>query len=249
MKIKSIISILFLSMTFYCNAQKIVSHNNQQWIQYYNQLKLSEKLTLYSDVSLRRINNFNQWSQVTIRTGIGYPLTENLQVVTGFACFNFYNNNKPSRIEFRPYQEVNTSQNLCNVAVQHRLRVEARYFRKISDGVITSQSNFNFRFRYRLYCGIPLVKLSASNPDKKLLLNIGDEIFINAGKEIIYNMLDNNRLLLGSTFQINKYLNISFTYTYQFGQRNSPSTYEHSDIYWLGIIHKLSLKKMTKKTE
>ena len=133
MKIKSIISILFLSMTFFCNAQKIVSHNNQQWIQYYNQLKLSEKLTLYSDVSLRRINNFNQWSQVTIRTGIGYPLTENLQVVTGFACFNFYNNNKPSRIEFRPYQEVNTSQNLCNVAVQHRLRVVARYFRKISD--------------------------------------------------------------------------------------------------------------------
>ena len=53
-------------------------------------------------------------------------------------------------------------------------------------------------------------------------------------------MLDNNRLLVGIAFQANKSLDFSFTYNYQFGQRNSALTYEHSDIFWLGIIHKMT---------
>lgn len=243
MKAKLILCTFFLSLVILSNAQKIISQNNQQWIQYYNQLILSKKLTLYSDVSLRRINNFSQWSQITIRSGIAYSLSENLHGVTGFACFNLYANNKPSRIEFRPYQEINSWQKFKNVSIQHRLRGEARFFRNISDGAITSRSNFNFRFRYRFYCGIPITKFFINNADKKILLNIGDEIFINAGKEIINNMLDNNRLLIGSTFQFSNNLSFSLTYNYQFGQRSTPKTYEHSDIFWLGIMHKLSLKK------
>ncbi len=73
-------------------------------------------------------------------------------------------------------------------------------------------------------------------------MNIGDEIFINAGKEIIYNRFDNNRILVGSTFQINKNLNLSFIYNYQLGQRNNKAAYEHSDIFWLGINQIISLK-------
>ena len=237
-----IISALLLSTTFFCKAQNKVVRNNQQWIQYSSQLKLPEKFTLLTDVSLRRINDFKQWSQVTFRTGAGYNLNENTQAVIGIALFTFFQNDDLSRFEIRPYQEINTTQRFGKVSLQHRFRLEERYFRKISDGIITSESAFNFRFRYRLFCAIPLLSLSKSNPDKKMLLNISDEIFINAGKEIKYNMLDNNRLSAGLAFQPHKNLNISFTYTYQFGQRNAPSTYEHSDIFWIGIIHKLSLK-------
>ena len=247
MKKHKLILVLFIQVSILCNAQKTVTHNNQQWIQYYNQLIFSKKITIFSDVSIRRINNFDQWSQITLRVGTGYQLLENLNGVTGIAIFESYSNDKPSKIEFRPYQEINTSQKFKSALLQHRFRFETRWFRKISAGEITSTTNFNFRFRYRLYCGIPILKLSDSIPDRKLLLNIGDEILINSGKEIKFNMLDNNRFLLGLSLQVNSNLTFSFTYNYQYGQRNSPSTYEQSDIFWLGITQKIKLTKHTQK--
>jgi len=234
----TIILTLSLFPVIVCEAQKNITHNNQQWLQYYNQLKLSESLTLFSDASLRRIDNFNHWQQLALRTGIGYQLFENLNGVTGFGCFESFNYNKPSKIEFRPYQELNTSQEFGKISVQHRFRAEGRYFRTIPDGEITS--NFNFRFRYRLFFKTAILKLSKTIPERKLFLNFGDELFINAGKEITYNMLDNNRMLFGLSFQVNKNLDFSFTYNYQLGQRNKPSTYEHSDVFWIGITHKIA---------
>lgn len=236
-----IVSLLLI--TSFCNAQKSTAYNNQQWLQYYNQLKLSGKLTIYSDFSLRKINNFEDWSQITFRTGLGYRITQNLQGITGFAFFTFYTQNKLSKIEFRPYQEVNTLQLFGKVSVQHRFRIEARYFIKIYEGATTSITNFNFRFRYRLFCAVPISKLSATKPERKLLLNIGDEIFINAGKEITYNMFDNNRFLIGLTLQYNNNFSFSFAYINQYGQRNKPAAYEHSDILTLGITHKISVSK------
>lgn len=243
---KLIIVTIILQSVLVCSAQKIITTNNQQWLQYYNQLKLSKSLTLFSDVSLRRINNFDKWSQITLRSGLGYRLIENVNGVTGMACFMFYSNDKPSKIEFRPYQEFNSQQQFFRFSIEHRFRMEGRYFRKINDGIIASNTNFNFRYRYRLFCKIPLLKLSDSIPDRKLLLNIGDEILINAGNEIKYNMLDNNRLLIGLAFQVNQNLNLSFTYNYQFGQRSSVFAYEHSDIIWVGITHKIACVKSQK---
>jgi len=239
---------LLLTTAFFCNAQKKVTYDNQQWLQYFNQLKLSEKLTLYTDMSLRRINNFNDWSQITFRTGLGYSLTQNLQGITGIACFTFYTQNKLSRIEFRPYQEINTTQTFGKVSIQHRFRVEARYFRNVSDGEITNTSNFNLRFRYRLYSSTAILKLSETKQDRKLLLNIGDEIFINAGNEIKYNMFDNNRFSVGVTYQNNNNLSFYLGYINQFGQRSSPATYENSDILILGITQKISLYKTGTKS-
>lgn len=241
-----IVASLFLS-PINCHAQKKISHNNQQWLQYYNQVQISKKITLFSDVSFRRIDKFDKWSQITLRTGLGYKLTKNLNGVTGIACFEFYSNDRPSKIEFRPYQELNTTQEFNKFSIQHRFRIEGRYFRKITNDVITSQLNFNLRYRYRLFCKIPLLKLSDSIPERKLFLNIGDEILINSGKEIIYNMFDNNRLLVGIAWQVNPNLNFSFTYNYQFGQRSSPATYEHSDVFWFAITHKMAFAKYRQK--
>lgn len=240
MKSRLILILTIILTSLWCQSQNRTTHNNQQWIQYYNQLKFSEHLTIFSDASIRRNNKFDQWSQITLRVGLGYPIIENLNGITGIACFESFNNDKPFKIEFRPYQEINTSQKFGAASIQHRLRFEARYFRKIADGVITSNSNFNFRFRYRLFCGIPILKLSDSIPERKLILNIGDEVFINTGKEIKYNMLDNNRFLVGLSFQVNANLTCSFLYNYQFGQRSTAATYEHSDVFWLGITHKVT---------
>jgi hypothetical protein len=234
-------------MGFLCNAQKKITYNNQQWLQYFNQLKFSEKLSLYSDLSLRKQNNFNDWSRITFRSGLGYPLTKKLQGITGIACFIFYTENKVNRIELRPYQEINTTQIFGKVSIQHRFRVEARYFRNDSEE-ITNKTNFNLRFRYRLNAMTTLINLAEMNQDRKLLMYIGDEIFINAGHEIKYNVFDNNRALVGLIYQDNPNLSFSFGYINQFGKRNSPATYENSDILTFAINQKISLLKSKTKS-
>ena len=234
--------IFLLFTTLSCVGQKNITYTNQQWFQYFNQFRLSNNWGVNSDFSLRRTDSFKDWSQITLRSGISYQIAENLQGLTGIACFTFFSDNSMRRIELRPYQELSTSQLFGNVSVHHRLRAEARYFRDVNQGTIMSTSDFNFRFRYRLFLAIPILKFSTINEDCKLLLNIGNELFINAGTEIIYNALDNNRFMMGSTFQANKKVSIFFSYTKQIGQRSLPKTYENTDILILGIIHRIDLR-------
>lgn len=238
------ICVFFLLTAFFCQAQKTVLHTNYQWVQYFNQFRFSKNLTLFSDVSFRTIDTFSELSQITFRTGLGYPVTSSLSAVTGFACFTTYGaNSQLGRIEFRPYQDVNLAQPLGRITVLHRVRAEARYFRSIADGAITSNSSFNFRFRYRIFCAIPIANLSETNPARRLLLNIGDEIFINAGKEIKYNTFDNNRFILGSTIEYNPNLSFTLNYMYQYGHRNAAELYESSDIFTFVIVQRVALKK------
>lgn len=248
MKLRYVALVLTLCYAQMSVAQKSITRNNQQWVQYFNQLKMSDKTTLYTDVSIRRANVMKDMSLLTFRTGIGYNLTNNIQGITGLACFTTYSENKASRIEFRPFQDFNTTSALGKLTILHRLRLEARYFRKITEGKITTDDNFNFRFRYKLTLAIPVAKLSSTDADKKLFLNLADEIFINAGKEITYNMFDNNRYTSGVALQLSKSFNMSLNYIYQFGQRYTSSTsyaYEHTDIILLSFVHKLSLTKPT----
>ena len=67
------------------------------------------------------------------------------------------------------------------------------------------------------------------------LLTFGDEVFINAGREIVYNFFDNNRLMLGPSVQFGKDFSIGLLFNHQFGQRNRPATVESSEILWLTV--------------
>ncbi len=224
---------------------KTLEHANQQWFQYYNQFKINNKYTLFSDLGLRKKNSFELWSQNLVRVGIGYKLYKNIQGVTGLACFVFYNNaNKLNRLELRPYQEVLVNYEVGKANVQQRLRVEARFFNQIKDNRYTDSNNFNFRFRYRVNITIPLLSLSEKHKEKKLLLNIGDELFINAGKQIVYNMIDYNRLLIGPAVRFNKNWLVSLIYSYQFGQENKPALYKQSDVVWMAVTHNIQSRNV-----
>lgn len=229
----------------YCFPQKTISSNNQQWFQYYTQFKLSKKLVLMSDIGYRIKGNPQDWFQTTTRTGIAYPITKSLQGVTGIACFTSFKNATASILEMRSYQEINATLTRKKMSIQNRLRVEARAFQNMTSA--PNQASFNFRLRYRLYFTLPLFKLSSKKPEFKILLNFGDELFINFGKEIVYNTFDNNRILLAPSLQINKQLTISLTYSYQYGHRSSISTYESSHILWLGVTQKFGFKEKAKK--
>src|SRR6187549_484809 len=97
------VCLFFSSTAFFCCAQKTVLHTNYQWVQYFNQFRFSKNVTLLSDVSFRTVDTFSELSQISLRTGLGYPITSSMSAATGIACFTTYGKNSQlGRIEFRP---------------------------------------------------------------------------------------------------------------------------------------------------
>ncbi len=239
MKKKILLTLIQAILATMVMSQKTVLHTNMQWFQYNSQIRLNGKLTLSADAGIRRSDALHELALRHFRTGIGYPVAKGFQGLTGIGTFVSYSGNIRNRTEIRLYQDLTRSTEFRKIRLQHRLRMEARYFINRTGNSFTEPTNFNFRFRYRFYTQTGLIPLSANHPDRMLLFNLGDEIMVNAGSQIKYNRLDNNRLLIGSGIDWSPHLNISLNYVHQFGQRNRPDTYEESDILWLTINHRI----------
>lgn len=225
------------------DAEKNISHSNQHWIQYYNRLKLAERVTLLSDGSVRWKYSFSNLSQLLVRTGCSYSFHKGKSVSAGIASTLSYNKNRPSRGEFRIWQEISSQGEVKRFNISARLRLEEQFFKKIIENKFCDNS-FNYRIRFRLYATIPL------NHDiitaKTISINAGNEIFINFGKEIVYNMFDNNRILGGISYQINKSWSLNLNYVYQYTQKNLPNVFEQSNILWLSFTN-IALRSKAKK--
>lgn len=246
--IKGIILIFFIATSVVTSAQsKNVKHSSQQWIQYYNQSKMGNKWIWSTDGGFRWNTLLNNPSQYIVRTAFGYQLNSTMKVSAGFAHLGFYTSEKFSKVEFRPYQEFLLNDKYKKVDILHRFRIEERYFKNVVDGDIQHGHTFNFRFRYQCMLNIKILKLSPANPDKALAVNIGDEIFINAGKKIVYNTFDQNRLLVGPAVSFSKNLSVGLTYNRQFSSANAANSYSRTDIIWLLIRHNLDLTKHKKQ--
>jgi hypothetical protein len=243
------IMFVFLALGVSMNLQaqgKIVNNSNQQWIQYYEEVNFSSPWSLSADAGFRRRDLFSITTQYIARIDLGYQLNSEMKLTAGFANLGSYTSNKLSKLEFRPYEELMIKHKYSVIKIQHRLRIEECFFQEEEDGKIIPATTFNFRFRYRLMFNIPILKLSAKHPDHKLSLNAGDEIFLNAGHTIVNNIFDQNRILVGPAWQINKFFTITLTYNNQFAATKSSGTYNHTDVFWLGIKHKFSVKNHKK---
>jgi Protein of unknown function (DUF2490) len=232
--------VVFVFLIHTAKAQnKTVTHENQQWIQYYDETKLNKNWTLLADASFRWRDGFSENAQFIARTGLGYSIKENLRISAGFAYSSFYTQDTLNRVEYRPHQEILLRDNFNKIRINQRIRVEERFFNPLNN----PNNTFNFRFRYQIMVSLPLFKLSKSNPDSMFLLNVGDEIFINAGKETPTQTFDQNRFVVSPVFQLNKNLSISPTWNSQYASTATSGTYRHTNVFWLQIRHNLDLSE------
>lgn len=237
------LTLIFLFPVLLSAQERTVKNGNQQWVQYYNQTKLTSRWTLLLDGGYRWRDGFSQGAQYLVRFGAGFNVNSVLRLAAGFAHLGFLRGGVIDKIEFRPYQEILLRQDLENLKLGHRFRVEERSFQLFEDGKYTGESSFNYRFRYRFFVNIPLFKCSKKQADRWLILGVGDEIFINGGRLVIHNFFDQNRILIGPILQFNEQFGIRLTGNFQFASTNAPDIFKYSKIFWLGINHKLDLKK------
>lgn len=245
-KVKTLFFIGTLLTGYFLNPEtglsqdKSIVQGNQQWVQYYNQTKISNKWSLLIDGGFRWKEDLLNRSQYIVRAAGGYSINKGVRVGAGMAHLGTYTDIEVTVAEFRPYQEVSLK-HPGNLGLSQRLRIEQRFI-KATANHDQQFKRFNWRFRYFIGIAIPIVRFSGHS-DRSLKLQIGDEIFLNAGKDIIYNIFDQNRLLIGPSFQLNESLTFAFTYNGKFSSLNLPSKYTYNHILWLSIRQNIDLSK------
>ena len=191
-----------------------------------------------------RMNDFLDKRSVGIaRLGYTYYVSDRFRLTAGYGHIKHYslNNELPHVPEDRLWQQAQWFENRNRVSLSQYFRVEERFVRQISDGELTDRSRFTWRFRYNFAVTIPLKGESVLPKTPFVFLN--DEIHINAGKNILNNYFDQNRLFAGLGYQFTSNLNVQLGYLYVFQQLPAGNQYIHTNALRLFVFHNLDFRK------
>jgi hypothetical protein len=188
------------------------------WLIYFGNQKINSKFNWHNEVQYRNYNFIGDENQLLFRTGIGYNLSENnnnLLLGYGFIETKTYTasglkSDKVVKNEHRIYQQFITKQNFNNFYIQHRYRIEERFF----------TNDFKMRFRYFLGMNKPITKKTMGK--NAIYLSAYNEIFLNDEKPTF----DRNRLYGAIGYCINKNIKIETGFMVQMLENSRTSQFQ-----------------------
>jgi hypothetical protein len=221
---------------------KTVNVHSQGWFAYFNQTRLSNKWGLWLDVHARRADFLDRWSLLLFRPGLTYYLNDHVRLTAGYAYAAHFpaSNLQPVRPEHRPWQQILWTSRSKKLQTLQWVRLEERFNQKIANNELLDEYAFNFRVRYQIALMVPLKGdfIEKGTP----FLTIGDEVHINAGKQITYNYFDQNRFFVGLGYQFSKTMNAQLTYMNLFQQLPAGNQFNNNHVLRLFFFHNLDLR-------
>lgn len=211
MKISLTAALLFISCAVF--SQK--SHLGA-WNVFTTKLNLSPRWGIYNELQLRSQSFYNHNYYYEIKGGVSYSLNKNFSFLLGAGRYITYsdggNFEKPlTANEFRFWQQLTMNQYLERIKIEHRYRIEQRWFK----------TGYRNRFRYRLNTAVPL-NAKKIGP-KTFYLAAFDEIFLTNKA----SYFERNRFFAGAGYQLSKSFTIQPGYIYQYDYRNGAGSGKH----------------------
>lgn len=241
--------ILIISISGIAMAQKTITNQNMIWYAYFQNLKINDRFAIYTDIQERHFFKPAKQSQFLIRSSFNTTIASNWDFGVGF-CFALsnttplvdYNLETP---ELRPHIEFNNRQKLKHVNIWHRYRLEARFPHEINGTTLSDGFKFStMRFRYQFAADIILKQ---PKQDKNAVrLSLRDEFMLNLGKNIKYNIFDQNRINIALQYAPIKEIILEAGYMHLFQQREAGDKYFSRHIVRFALIQNIHLKKKVK---
>jgi Protein of unknown function (DUF2490) len=240
------ILILLLCSNSIIAQSKVTTDVRQIWTGYFNQTRLIDKWGLWADIHLRTKDNyFNNLSQGIVRLGLTYYLNDDAKLTAGYAFVNHFpadNHKNISQPEHRPWQQIQWHTKYPKLKLMQWFRLEERYRRKIKNNdELADGYNFNFRLRYNILSQFPLSKKRFQPNTFSFVLS--NEVFVNFGKQIVYNVYDQNRFFAGFHYHVNKHDNLQFGYMNIYQQLAAGNQYRSTHAARVFYFHNLDLRK------
>ena len=223
------------------------AYNTNAWLMYFGSHKVSNSLGLHAEVQWRRNDLFSGNQQLLLRTGLEFYPRRDVRFTLGYAFVETYPYGEfaveQAFPEHRIWQQLLLPQELGKVKLAHRYRLEQRMIGNSSTGQF---ENGRYENRAR-YMAKATINLSAgSNP---FFAALYDELFINFGKEVGYNIFDQNRLYGAIGYTISPVLKLELGYLYQVVQlRTLDATslrkrIENNHTFQVGLFSNMPLYK------
>ena len=233
--IKYSFTLLILGALSARGQKEIISENQDLlWTRYHLTTHFSDRWKWVNEADNRLFLSSFHRAQFIGHTHVHRALGKNTEASIGFTYSNVnppepFETNPKSTSEYRPFQEFYFKQGMNHdrVKLQHRFRSEERFFDP-TDGV----TNFNWRFRYQLALSYSINRVIEAKAN--------EEIFINAGKNIIYNPFDASRLYGALAFKIGKPLTFEAGYLRSVQQLSSGNQFLKRDNIRLTLFHQIS---------
>ncbi|WP_187261267.1 DUF2490 domain-containing protein [Pontibacter beigongshangensis] len=239
-----ILFLILMPMLAQAQTPKNVLQQDLLWFRYQNQLMISPKWLLQSEIDNRIFFGPLKEHHLVMRTQGRYNIHEQLQAGAGvtYALQHPQDPKSESKLaipELRTQQDITLKQSVWKVSLYHRYMVEERFIRKVKEQELQPGYNFSFRFRYRLQADIPLVKNEVQN----LGLVLYDEVMVQFGRTTGKHVFDQNRMYAGLKWGVSPAWALEAGYLHWFQQRATGTDFFSRDIARVSIYHKVTLKK------
>jgi hypothetical protein len=215
-------------------------------MRYVNQTTFkNNKLNLQYEIEGRRFIETKERHHFITHARLHYRVTPQFNVGGGLT-YSRQSSQFPNREdnlvvpEIRFVQEANyTIPVNKRISIQQRLRIDERFIRKNNGFELLEGHTFNFRFRLRLQGNFRLNK-----DDNKLptLMKVSNEVMFNAGKNIIYNVFDQNRIYAGVEQRFSKSFSGEVGYLHWFQQTAIGNRFFSRDIIRFTLFHNINVK-------
>lgn len=239
----------FKAQDFSVPKEKDSYHTSGLWTGVYTKYRISERFLYYGEYHYRRRNNFiNDMAQIYLRFGTTYLVNPKFEITAGIVTPVYWAPDQEAPnidkrvMQYRLWEQFLFVQSLDRAKIYHQLRFEQRWKRNYEKN---SPFKLTYRFRYKISSYIPL------NSDylrpKTLFLSLYEEIFIQAGKSVIYDHMEDNRIFIGLGYILNSNIQLQAGYMYTYRHGGSPYLYEQRHIPRISLYHNLDFYKLKKE--
>jgi len=228
-------------------AQRTTSANANLWVSHWGDQRISDRWSIHTEGHWRRANMGADWQQLLLRPAINFHLNDQVLITQGYSYyFNYAYGDYPNRFqnwEHHLYQQVQLTQPIGRVGMQHRFRMEERFIARLvptpndpAQGEFDSYT-YQSRFRYRLWLTVPLGHEKVA--PGVFSAQFYDEVFLNFGDSQRLDFIQQNRISALLGYQVNKPVSVLIGYLYQTLQR--PSAAQGVDLIELNSTIHLAL--------
>ena len=230
-------------------AQHLYTNNLNGWYMYFGDHKFSKRFGLHLEAQLRRANFITEPQQLLLRTGINYHFNPQVFATVGYCFVETYPYGafavKRSFPEHRIWEQVQLKTPVGRIEWISRFRLEQRF----SDLPVSGPDNayevgpavYTNRFRLLNRFSVPFKGMTIQ--DGSFYVSAYDEFFINFGRNVAYNIFDQNRAYIALGYKIPKLGRLEVGYMNQLVMKPDGIKIENNNTFQLGLSSNIDLVK------
>ncbi|MBP6311894.1 MAG: DUF2490 domain-containing protein [Flavobacteriales bacterium] len=221
------------------------------WVMYFGNHRLSDRWGIHSEYQWRRSNFVEDWQQSLARIGVDHYFASGPQVTAGYGWIKSYPyGDQPIATAFnehRIWQQLILNNKAGRFHFNHRYRLEQRFLEQVTINTNGDAASDDFLFkqrvRYRLLVSIPINHKDML--DNTLFLALYAEPFLQFGKHVGTNIMDQNRLYAALGWRADQNFNVQLGYLNHYIPKSDGIRAENNHTAQLGITYNFDFRKQT----